>query len=115
AKSLGTAAVMSQLRRLAIGPFQIEDAIDLNDLATDSIIDRLLPSVTALAGMPHVVVSPAGVFRLAQGQAIDAKADVVAVEVSAVTSSGELVAILTPKNGQLAPLKCFTSGLAPDS
>ena len=90
AESLGTAAVMSQLRRLAIGPFQIEDAVDLNDLSPDLIKDRLLPLTMALGGIPRVVVSPEEVVRLAKGQKIE--------DTSEVVSRDPAQAATTPRN-----------------
>ena len=44
AESLGTAAVMSELVRTAVGPFCVEEACVLRELNRDSLARRLLPA-----------------------------------------------------------------------
>ena len=119
ATSLGTAAVMSQLRRTAIGPFCVENATGLEDLAnSQAIAERLIAPLVSLGTMQRLVVSPQEAKGLIQGQGIDATGDNSSsaptspgnTEVAAITESGELIAILKCENGSLAPTKCFISG-----
>lgn len=107
AEALGTAAIMSQLRRLAIGPFQVENAIQLTELSAEAIARRLQPPLLALGGMMRVIVSAADVDRLMMGQAIATSLTHQNGEIVAVSESGELVAMLRPEEGRLRPHKCF--------
>jgi tRNA pseudouridine55 synthase len=107
AESVGTSAVMSQLRRLAIGPFRCEEAVCIDDLSRELIEKRLLPPLTGLEGMPRVEVSDEEVRRLLNGQMIENRPAFHAPESAAIAAGGTLVAILKPKQGGLAPVKCF--------
>src|SRR3989304_2088231 len=51
AAALGTAAVMSALVRTAIGDFRIENAIPLDALTTDTLLERLQPPLEALKSL----------------------------------------------------------------
>ncbi|HEY2412081.1 MAG TPA: tRNA pseudouridine(55) synthase TruB [Pirellulaceae bacterium] len=110
AASLGTAAVMSQLRRLAIGPFRVEEAVEFDDLSREVIESRLLSPLMGLEGMPRVEVSEEEVRRLVNGQVLANRWSIDAQEAAAMAGDGRLVAILQPKNGGLAPVKCFMHG-----
>jgi tRNA pseudouridine55 synthase len=110
AESLGTAAVMSQLRRSATGLFRVEEAIGLRDLSREVIESRLLSPLMGLGGMPQVAVSEEEVWRLVNGQLIENREAIDAEEAAAVAGEGRLVAISKPKAGGLAPVKCFLSG-----
>ena len=113
---------MSQLRRTAIGPFCVENATDLEDLAnSQAIAERLIAPLVSLGTMQRLVVSPQQAKKLIQGQVIDNNSDTGGnslsapispgnTEVAAITESGELIAILKCENGSLAPAKCFISG-----
>ncbi len=102
AASLGTAAVMSQLTRTAIGSFTIEEAVPLDSLHPDNWLDYLLPPLRAVETLPRVVLTDAEIARLQFGQVIatqvpheDAK------EIAAVSADSRLVAILAPRSGDL--------------
>ena len=107
AASLGTAAVMSALRRLVIGPFTAETAIAADSLSASSIEHQLLSPLMALGEMPRIEVNEAASLRLAQGQAIENRWNVSSAEVAAVNSAGQLVAILSPLAERLRPQRCF--------
>jgi tRNA pseudouridine55 synthase len=107
AVSLGTAAVMSQLRRLAIGPFGVEEAVCVDGLSRERMESRLLSPLTGLEGMPRIEVSQEEGRRLVNGQVLANRWAVDAQEAAAIAGDGRLVAILQPKNGGLAPAKCF--------
>src|SRR3954467_11019886 len=57
AEALDTAGVMSQLRRLAIGPFNVQQALDLDRLTREAAEISLLPPLLALEAMPLLKVS----------------------------------------------------------
>jgi tRNA pseudouridine55 synthase len=120
AEALGDAAVMSQLRRLEIGPFRVEEGVQLGDLTLDLIHERLLPPVLAVSALPHVIVSDVETDRLVKGQPIHNSADRQRTnwpsetqprqEIAAISERGNLVAILQFLEGNLKPIKCFGSG-----
>ncbi len=117
ALALGTAAVMSQLRRLAIGPFDVRDAVAIEEMGNEKldkakIEQRLSSPLFALGEMPQITVSADKIVRLWNGQVIPVEPSFQlppspATEVAAVSSSGELVAILEWNGGLLRPSKCF--------
>jgi tRNA pseudouridine55 synthase len=108
ATALGTGAVMSVLRRLAIGPFAAESALPTGDLSREAISQRLQPPLLALAALPKVEVSAAEQVRLENGQLIGNRWQAAGAEIAAVTAAGRLVAILGPTDAALLkPLKCF--------
>ncbi len=110
AESLGTAAVMSELVRTAVGPFCVEEACVLRELNRDSLARRLLPALLAIeAALPVVQLSAVEVDRLSNGlsasevQGVPAGLDV-GQELAALDPQGTLAAIvrLCP-DGSLAP------------
>ena len=112
ARAVGTEAVMSALRREAIGPFHAAESTSSGDLTLDSIRVRLLPPGMALGAMPQISISAEEQHRLALGQSI-ASGVAQAGELAAVNAAGDLVAILTrDSRGTWKPAKNF-AGEAP--
>lgn len=78
-QSLGCGAHMSDLKRLRVGPFTIETAVDLTDLEAchqaGTIAEVLLPPEIVLADLARVLVSQEEAHRLKHGQAIVAGRD----------------------------------------
>lgn len=106
ARSLGTGAVMSALRREAIGPFRVEEAIPLAELTLDRISRGLLPPLLALGEMPHVAVTAEEGKRLSHGQTIVHGGYSSGAEVAAIDGHGELLAIAAAEaGGVLRPVK----------
>lgn len=98
AVSLGTAAVMSQLTRTAIGDFTIEEAVSLDALAPDHWTNRLLPPLRAVERLPCVTLGDVEVARIRFGQPIAVPPPVGGdAEIAAVDHAGRLVAILVPR------------------
>jgi tRNA pseudouridine55 synthase len=109
AESLGTGAVMSALRRSAIGPFTADEAIDCESLSVPFIPKNLLSPLLALGQLPQIELSNEQIARVSQGQTISAAYDQAADEIAAVDNRGQIVALLKPaSDGKLAPFKCFT-------
>ncbi|PQO25038.1 tRNA pseudouridine(55) synthase TruB [Blastopirellula marina] len=97
ARDLGTEAVMSELVRTAIGCFRIEDAIHPDDqLSRGTIVAALQPTSLAATQLPQVTVDHEEIVRLAQGKVIEPAVPDSAEEVAAMTTAGELVAVLVP-------------------
>lgn len=120
ARALGTGAVMSALQRTAIGPFQLRDALSPAILDTEDWRQHVQGPLTALPHLPRWIVTPADERRLRQGQTIDAAAyeprtpadpvtiglvagislagdGVASAERAAVSATGELVALVSPR------------------
>jgi tRNA pseudouridine55 synthase len=108
AVALGTGAIMSALRRLAVGPFRAEDGVTLDQLSPRVIEDRLLAATLAIIQMEQIVIDADEATRLMRGQGIINRFGTAADEIAAVSSSGRLVAILTAAGRlELRPTKCF--------
>lgn len=110
ARALGTDAVMSALRREAIGPFHVSEALTIDELSPESIQRRLLPAALAVNDMPRLEVNAAEIARLSQGQSIRNRLATCGSEVAALDAAGNLVAILVPTGEvELRPTKCFVA------
>ena len=74
AAALGTLAYVSVLRRLAVGPFTLERAISLDNLAaldhSAAAFGHLLPIETALDDIPALALTEAEAHRLRHGQSV---------------------------------------------
>jgi len=74
ALALGTLAYVSALRRLAVGPFTLERAISLDNLAaldhSAAAFGHLLPIETALDDIPALALTEAEAHRLRHGQSV---------------------------------------------
>jgi tRNA pseudouridine55 synthase len=123
--SLGCGAVTDAIRRLAIGPFRVEDAVAPEALAPGV---KLLPLDTAVAHLPAAVIAPDWVGRFLNGQAMPrarvgasdngnglpanvADAASAEPEYRAVDAEGRLLAIATlSSQGMLRPKKVLARG-----
>jgi tRNA pseudouridine55 synthase len=70
AVALGTQGHLSALVRTRVGPFGLEDALTLDDLATRGIEHSLLPATQALPDSPSYSAQADEAVRLANGQAL---------------------------------------------
>jgi tRNA pseudouridine55 synthase len=108
ARAAGTEAVMSALVRTAIGPFRVQDAVELTALHVGSIADHLVLPQRGLPDLPQLKLTSDQVQRIACGQAIDAPSSPAAAEIAAIDQRGTLVAILKPTDhGRLTPDRFF--------
>lgn len=108
AVAVGTDAVMSALRRLAVGPFRVEESVPPMGLAPDTISQYLVSPLVALGSMPQVTLQTDEWQRLAQGQTIPDRWQLGVAELAAVDARGQLAAILIPAGGGLLrPEKTF--------
>jgi len=95
AESLGTAAVMCNLLRSAVGDFRLEDAIDPGDLTEPLVAKRLVAPAAAVVQLPRLLVSEEQVALLRRGQLL-ANDELTGDAVAAIDDRGDLVAILKP-------------------
>ena len=83
----GTVAHLSALRRTRIGPFDVADAVTLDDAGHAHV----RPSTEALVGMARQVVADDDVERLSHGRPVTAREG--GANVALVDQAGELIAI----------------------
>lgn len=69
-QALGSGAVMTELRRLRVGRFSVENAVNWKELSRECVEGQLLPASLALAGRPCCTVSDAERLRLTHGRDI---------------------------------------------
>ena len=67
-RALGSAAYLTELRREAVGPFRVEDAVDVGRCAAAELAARLLPADAAVGHLPVVSVDAEGARALAHGR-----------------------------------------------
>ncbi|MFM7073105.1 MAG: tRNA pseudouridine(55) synthase TruB [Planctomycetota bacterium] len=78
ARALGTEAVMAELRRVAIGPFSVEQSVALATLEREGlagIASHLLPPGLALVGLGQRQLTESEERRVRQGQTLDDQPD----------------------------------------
>jgi tRNA pseudouridine55 synthase len=107
AERVGSGAVMSALVRTAIGEFRLKNAVDVEQLTRENLIEHLLPPTLAVRGvMPLIEVGPAAIAELANGRSIEMA--VTHPQCAAVDDAGKLIAILSLRDdGRYAPSKYF--------
>jgi tRNA pseudouridine55 synthase len=116
-RALGTAAHVSMLRRVAVGPFTEAHMISLENLAElghkapggDAKTGALLPIETVLDGIPALAIDEEQARRLKLGQAVllrGANAPI-AEDVVLVMSGGKPLGIGTVIQGSLKPKRLF--------
>jgi tRNA pseudouridine55 synthase len=96
-ETLGCGAVMSELRRTAIGAFAIEDAIDPETMTAESLRSQLLPAMTAVAHLPRYVCTADDIAELRHGRRLRVEC------LDAPLEDGGLTALVAP-DGRLAAL-----------
>jgi tRNA pseudouridine55 synthase len=108
AAALGTAAVMSALRRTAIGGFSIDAACPLDQLTEQTLADHLLPPIRAVEHLPTVRLSQTEVEQTAHGRAIRGAIPGDAPYAAAVDEAGQLLGVLrSVQPGLLQPHRNF--------
>ena len=109
AKRLGTAAVMSALERTAIGAFNVNAAISVDELNQANIGRRLLPPNHALSALPCVELNDMEIECLRFGRKLADRFGIQGgSEAVAVDANGGLVAILAKcADGRLRPKRNF--------
>jgi tRNA pseudouridine55 synthase len=119
-EALGCGAALAALRRTAIGPFRVEDAVTLEALeqaVTEGRLNEiLLPPAAAVAHLPAVTVDAAERARLLHGSAVPAlpSASVApGASVRVLDETGELLAI-GRWEGKVVPLKVLAGSAAAD-
>ena len=94
-EELGTGAVMSRLRRMAIGSFTVEGSLPAHSIESAGVVAKnLQPLMVAVEQMPKVQLSAEQQAAIRYGQLIDLGPDEVRGELTAV-SGDRLLAVLS--------------------
>ncbi|MGH7545622.1 MAG: tRNA pseudouridine(55) synthase TruB, partial [Gemmatimonadota bacterium] len=99
-EDLGVGAHLTALRRLEVGAFRVEDALPPEALSDRSAVERAMrPPRDAVAHLPWVELTPTELLRFAQGQPVDAPAELAGPQAVAVGFEGRLVGIAETDDG----------------
>ncbi|HZZ29763.1 MAG TPA: tRNA pseudouridine(55) synthase TruB [Pirellulales bacterium] len=111
AESLGTAAIMSRLKRTAIGKFLAEDAVEASTLTQDNLGQHLLAPQSAVDHLSAITLDEAELQSIFRGLFIVRPASATeppAAEFAALDGCGKLAAILhRRRDGLLGPVRNF--------
>ncbi|MCB5174773.1 tRNA pseudouridine(55) synthase TruB [Microvirga lenta] len=108
-RALGCLGHIAALRRTRVGPFTEEDAVVVDDLATDPA--ALRPVEMALSEIPSVAVSRDMAARLMRGQSIILRGREAPISGKIyATCNGVLVAVGDVERGELVPHRVFNLG-----
>ena len=101
---------MSQLVRTRVAEFELREAVDLDALTRENVLQLLQPPLMAVAWMPRIVLSPAEVDDVRNGRPIAREpAEIASPRLAAVDAAGTLVAILVPRGAGLLGPDCVLS------
>jgi tRNA pseudouridine55 synthase len=105
-EALGCGALVETLRRMRVGPFDVNASIGL-DADTDLVRSRLLPLAAAAAELPAVTLPPEALARMRQGMAVSLETGPAeGVEVAVFDAARNLAAIAVSQVGRfLQPVK----------
>lgn len=110
---LGVGAHLTQLRRTAIGPFRVQDALRPTDLHDPIAVRRALISpLDAVSHLPRLEVGPEEAIQLQAGRSVPVATGIPGGwdEDHAVTVEGRLLAIAVRDPRGLRPKKVFPLG-----
>ncbi len=105
-EALGVGAHLTQLRRMRVGEYSVEDALQVRrDTTTGAIEQHVLPPQAAVEHLPRAELSAAGCEAIRNGRSVEW--ETAATGPVAVFFEGQLIAIAEPASGQLLPRKVF--------
>lgn len=107
-EALGVGAHLTALRRTAIGPHRVENAVPLERLDNADLVGNAwLSPAEALSHMPSIAVGVEEAAALGQGRPIPVD-PATPVGVTAALEGEELIAVGEVRQGSLQPRKVFT-------
>ena len=120
---LGCGGHLTALRRLEVGPFKVEDALNLaalEEAAPEARLTRIIPLTACLPGMRQVRVGPEAAGKLRQGQAVAWPDEgFQPEELVQVLAAGELLALARVRCQEervvLSPVRVFAGSALPEN
>jgi tRNA pseudouridine55 synthase len=112
-EALGCGGLVEVLVRTRIGPFALEDAVDLAGLSAESLPRRLRPAVEAVADLPRLILDPGQVAAVAAGRRLSAaelgSPGIPSGSIALLAPGGRLVALaeFDPAGRWVQPRKVF--------
>ncbi len=111
--ALGTGAHLTALRRIDVGPFHVDDAVDIEDDSVDVRAALLRPVDVARTLFPTVALDPVAAKDLADGKRVRAEHPDHDGPVAAIASgSDRLVGLVSVRRGQLRVITNFPTALS---
>lgn len=112
AQRLGTSAVMSELVRTSIGPFQLSESIALDELSRENIQNYVQSPLYAIPQLPRYVASDEEIRRMRFGQKVPAGGEFSTLpmplaRIAVLNSDEQIEAIAKWENERLAPQIVF--------
>jgi tRNA pseudouridine55 synthase len=108
AAAVHASTVMTSLRRVAVGTFQLATSIPFTEVTADRIASELLPAAMAVSHLPTLTVSDSDCHELRNGRRIPNPGLPARSEVAAMSIEGSLVAILEVIDaGYIQPKRVF--------
>jgi tRNA pseudouridine55 synthase len=106
-ETLGVGAHLTSLRRTAVGPFRVEDAIPLDRIEDgDAVAGVLVDPLAAMAHLPTVELDAEETRRIGHGQALPAP-EAAGPGLVVLAADGALVAVAESDGETLRPRKVF--------
>ncbi len=112
-RALGCGAYLTALRRTAVGPFGLSQAITLEALAQagEDAPDRLLPVEVLVAGLPRLDCPETEATRFTQGQEIAAPGAAEGAELAVFGPAGRFLGVGSAEHAnRLSPLRLMATG-----
>jgi tRNA pseudouridine55 synthase len=114
-RALGCGGHLAALRRVAVGPFRVEDALTLEameEMAREELSSRIIPLRDCLPGCKILEVGPEDAARLSHGRTLPWPGNyLVTGERVRVLAGGDLLAVAEvrgePDRLELAPVRVF--------
>jgi len=108
-QALGCGGHISSLRRLSVGRFSVDAAVELPLLTANNLADNLYPMDDAVRHLPRLVVPSPAVNGIRQGRQIPRRPDhPIAQLVRVYSSNDEFIGLLEAKGAQWQPKKVLT-------
>lgn len=106
-KRLGCGAHLVELRRVASGPFHLDQAVPLTGLTREMVRENLIPIGRALAHLPALALTSAQADRVRHGGALPAMSAGAAGLALAFDPGGTAIAILEGRSDAWQPVRVF--------
>lgn len=116
AQGLGTQAIMTALVRTAIGPFTVDEAIDIDWISPEAARAALQPAARGVVHMPQTILNDAEITEIINGRMIPFRTAGPGTpgdtrEIAAIDEAGRLRGILYSRGSELGPKRVFPASM----